>query len=142
MFGKRERVKKAHEYQHKEQRERFQQTERHGQDIYRRIAALKTLDRERLPTEVMRLFSEAKQQTALIRQSIKDRTNHNFDGADYQDGDLATFLAEDIAGVMRDNVTNPQTVFQAAVSMVAAIIREQRLDGIIEGLELAEVMKQ
>jgi hypothetical protein len=58
---------------------------------------------------------------------------------------------------MRENVTNPQTVFQAlseqlpnvqftvdwndAVSLVSAMIREQRVEGILEGLEIAGLIE-
>ena len=59
---------------------------------------------------------------------------------------------------LRDHVTNPQTVFQAmseqlpdvhftiqqqdVVSMVAAMIREQRHEGILEGLRLAGALNE
>jgi hypothetical protein len=66
----------------------------------------------------MLLFKDAKHQTALIRQSIADRTHSHFDAGD-RGGDLATFLADGIASIMRENVTNPQTVFQALSRAVA-----------------------
>ena len=74
------------------------------------------------------------------------------------DGDLATFLAEDAGYALRDHATNPQTFFevmseqlpdvhftiqqQDAVSMMAAMIREQRLEGILEGLRLAGLLNE
>ena len=73
------------------------------------------------------------------------------------DGDLATYLAEDAGYALRDHVTNPQTFFevmseqlpdvhftiqqQDAVPM-AAMIREQRLEGILEGLRLAGLLNE
>ena len=73
------------------------------------------------------------------------------------DGDLATYLAEDAGYALRDHVTNPQTFFevmseqlpdvhftiqqQDAVPM-AAMIREQRLEGIVEGLRLAGLLNE
>jgi hypothetical protein len=69
------------------------------------------------------------------------------------EGDLFTFYGDLIAGVMRENSADPQTVMQAladklpdvrftvhwydAVAMVAAMFREYRVASIIEGLELA-----
>jgi hypothetical protein len=157
MFGDKRRQEKLRDSEKRQSQERFRRNERDGADIYRRIAALKKLDRARLSKEVMLLFKDAKHQTGVIRQSIADRTHNDFDAGDPAEGDLATFLAEGIATVMRENVTNPQTVFQAlseqfpevhftvdwndAVSLVSAMIREQRIDGIMEGLEIAGLIE-
>ena len=105
------------------------------------------------------LFREAKHQSQLIRQSIKDRTQHDCDFGGMSEGtSRATCLAEDTAYALREHVTNPQTFFQAmseqlpdvhftiqqqdAVSMVAAMIREQRLEGILEDLRLAGILNE
>src|ERR1700752_34717 len=141
MFGKKRQKRGNHEAA--EIRERFERNERLGKDIYTRIAALKNAARENLAHEVFMLFREAKYQSELIRQSIKDRTQYEFDFVGFGDGDLATYLAEDAAFALRDHVTNSPTFFQAiseqlpdvhfaiqqqdAVSMVAAMIRDQRL---------------
>ncbi|MDE5451692.1 hypothetical protein GWE18_02215 [Bradyrhizobium sp. CSA112] len=119
---------------------------------------MKKVPRENLPDTVFLLFMEAKQQSELIRRSITDRTRYesNFEGM--VDSDLATYLAQDAAYALRDHVTNPQTFFEAmseqlpdvhftiqqqdAVSMVAAMIREQRLEGILEGLRLAGLLNE
>jgi hypothetical protein len=156
MFGNKRHQGKLREHEQRQSQERFERNEREGGEIYRRVAALKKMDRARVPHEVMLLFKDAKHQTALIRQSIADRTHIHFDSGD-RGGDLATFLADGIASIMRENVTNPQTVFQAlseqlpkvhftvdwndAVSLVSAMIREQRIDGILEGLEIAGLME-
>ena len=150
MFAKKHQ--KRRDYQAAEIRERFERNERTGKDLYARIAELKNVARDDLVHEVFMLFREAKHQSQLIRQSIKDRTQHDFDIGGMSEGDLATFRAEEAAHALRDHVTNPQTFFQAmseqlpdvhftiqqqdAVSMVAAMIREQRLEGILEGLRL------
>ena len=104
------------------------------------------------------LFREAKHQSQLIRQSIKEPAQYDFDFGGKSGGDLATYLAEGTTCALRDHVTNPQTFFQAmseqlpdvhftilqqdAVSMVAAMIREQRLEGILDGLRLAGVLNE
>jgi aromatic ring hydroxylase len=156
MFGNKRHQEKLRDHERRQSQERFERNERDGGEIYRRVAALKQMDRARVPHETVLLFKDAKHQTALIRQSIADRTHNHFDSGD-QGGDLATFLADGIASIMRENVTDPQTVFQAlseqlpkvqftvdwndAISLVSAMIREQRIDGILEGLEIAGLME-
>ena len=157
MFGKRRREKFLREHEAKEAQARFELNKRVGKAIYARIADLKKVQRENLPDAAFLLFMEAKQQSELIRQSIKDRAHHdfNFDGID---SDLATYLAQDAAYALRDHVTNPQTFFEAiseqlpevhftiqqqdAVSMIAAMIREQRVEGVLEGLRLAGLLTE
>src|ERR1700730_17174494 len=139
-------------------RERFERNERAGKEIYARMAELKNIPRENLPDAVFMLSMAAKHQSEQIRQSIKDRTWYDFDSDRRTDGDLATYLAEDAGYAFRDHVTNPQTFFEAmsehlpdvhftiqqqdAVSMMAAMIREQRLEGILEGLRLAGLLNE
>jgi hypothetical protein len=156
MFGSKKRQKQLRDLQSREAIERFDRNERLGGDIYKRIA---TLHEKPNPSgvayDVLMLLREAQHLEALIRQSIKDRTDYDFDFGTQKDGDLATYLGGDITYALRDHVTNPQTLFQAlsdqfpdvhfsihrqdAISMISAIIRVQRLGGIIEGLELAGV---
>ena len=157
MFGKTRREKNLRERNIGEAEVRFERNERIGKTISADIADLRKVPRENLPDAVFLLFMQAKQQSELIRRSIKDRTRDDFefDGAD---GDRATYLAQDATHTLRDHVTNPQTIFEAiseqlpdvhftieqqdAVSMVAATIREQRLDGILEGLRLAGLLNE
>jgi hypothetical protein len=98
------------------------------------------------------LLADAKHQTQLIQQSIADRTGYSFDGPSDSEGDLFTFYGDVIAGVVRENSADPQTVVQVlaeklpevrftvhwydAVAMVAAMFREYRIASIIEGLEM------
>ena len=158
MFGKRRRDKMLRQPEARQARERFEQNERAGKDIYARIAGLKNIPRENLAEAAFMLSMAAKRQSEQIRQSIKDRTRYDFDFDTLTDGDLATYLAEDAGYALRDHVTNPQTFFEAmseqlpdvhftiqqqdAVSMMAAMIREQRLEGILEGLRLAGLLNE
>ncbi|WP_407114268.1 hypothetical protein [Bradyrhizobium sp. LMG 9283] len=156
MFGRRRRARILRENEAREAEARFERSKRAGRAIYARIAELKNLPRENLPDAVFLLFMEAKQQSELIRRSIRDRTRYDFSFGGMIDGDLAACLAEGAACALRDHVTSPQTLFEAiseqlpdvhftiheqdAVSMVAAMIREQRLEGILEGLRLAGLL--
>ena len=158
MFGRRRREKILREHEAEEVQARFERKKRDGKAIYAGIADLKKVPRENLPDAVFLLFMEAKQQSELIRRSIKDRTHYDFNFGGTIDGDLATYLAQDAAYALRDHVTNPQTFLEAmseqlpdvhftiqqqdAVSMVAAMIREQRLNGILEGLRLAGLLNE
>jgi hypothetical protein len=158
MFGSRRREKILREHEAEEAQARFERNKRDGKAIYAAIADLKKVPRENLPDAVFLLFMQAKQQSELIRRSIKDRTHYDFNFGGTIDGDLATYLAQDAAYALRDHVTNPQTFLEAmseqlpdvhftiqqqdAVSMVAAMIREQRLNGILEGLRLAGLLNE
>ena len=150
MFAKTRREKGLREGSSAEAQARFERNERIGKTIYAGIADLKKVPRENLPDAVFLLFE-------LIRQSIKDRTRYD-SNFDVIDGDRATYLAQDATHALRDHVTHPQTFFEAiseqtpdvhftieqqdAVSLVAATIREQRLDGILEGLRLAGLLNE
>ena len=155
MFGKRSRLREANRRVEEKRQTAYKAQESDGADITKRIYELRQLDPVNRPQAVLGLLKDAKHQLALIRQSIADRTHYDFGpyGEEAREGDIATYLAEDITGVMRENVTNPQTFWQAmsdqlpevhftvdwydATSMVAAVIREMHLAGVIEGLELA-----
>jgi hypothetical protein len=158
MFRKKRREKILREHEARQMQERFERNEHAGKEIYARMAELKSVPRENLPDAVFMLSMAAKRQSEQIRQSIKDRTRYDFDFDTLTDGDLATYLAEDTGYALRDHVTNPQTLFEAmseqlpevhftiqqqdAVSMMAAMIREQRLEGILEGLRLAGLLNE
>jgi hypothetical protein len=158
MFRKKRREKKLREHEARQMQERFERNERAGKEIYARMAELKNVPRDSLPDAIFMLSMAAKHQSEQIRQSIKDRTRYDFDFDTLTDGDLATYLAEDTGYALRDHVTNPPTFFEAmseqlpevhftiqqqdAVSMMAAMIREQRLEGILEGLRLAGLLNE
>jgi len=158
MFGKKRREKLSRGPEAHDAEKRFARHERAGKEIYDRIADLKNVPRDNLPDAVFMLFVEAKRQSELIRTSIKETAGHDFDSGGTVDGDLATYLAQDAVSALRDCVTNPQTFLAAmsektpevqftispqdAVSLLSAMIREQRLDGILEGLRLAGLLNK
>lgn len=143
------------EYEDGKARERYIDALAAGISINTRLSELHSLDRSRLQTEARILLLEAKRQTAKIIQSIADRTDYDFGGLSDAEGDLFTFYGDMIAGVMREHSIDPQTVWQAlseripsahftvhlhdAVAMTAAILREERVAGIIEGLEISSM---
>ena len=135
----------------------YRSTQARGAALYGRLYDLEQLgDRARIGQEVMALLKQAQSQVNAICKSIHEKTKYEVDpGEPLDEGDSATALAEDIAGVMRDYTCNPQSMWQAlsealsnvqftvdwydAVSMVAAMLRQERITGIIESLELAGV---
>ena len=78
MFGNKWHQEKLRDHEQRQSKERFERNERDGREIYKRVAALKKMDRARVPHEVMLLFKDAKHQTELIRQSIANRTHSHF----------------------------------------------------------------
>ena len=138
--------------------QRFDRNEGFGKDIYTRILALRIISRDQLPDAVFVLLVAARQQSGLIRQSIKERTNHSFDLDSAADGDLATYLAEQVTNAVRDHKTRAPTFLDLladrshdvhftddqhdAISMIAALVREQLLEGILEGLRLAGLLNE
>jgi hypothetical protein len=150
MFGSRKR--KIDEYEAKQGRERYDRAFAAGMEINKRIVELHKMDRSHIQPELRVLLADAKHQTQLIQQSIADRTGYSFDGPSDSEGDLFTFYGDVIAGVVRENSADPQTVVQVlaeklpevrftvhwydAVAMVAAMFREYRIASIIEGLEM------
>ena len=151
MFGGRKR--RLDEYEQKQAKGRYERAMAAGREINLRMVALHRVDRSRLQGELKVLLADAKHQTAMIQRSIVDRTGYSFDGPPDNEGDLFTFYGDLIAGVMRENSADPQTIMQAladrlpevrftvhwydAAAMVAAMFREYRVASIIEGLELA-----
>lgn len=127
-------------------------------DILARIAQLRGLPREKLADAVFMLSMEARQQSALIRQAIRERAEAEFAFERSPDADLASYLAEDAVSTLRHHGTELPTVLDLlvqrspevrftvdekdAVSMLAATIREQRLEGILEGLRLAGLLNE
>jgi hypothetical protein len=157
MFGSGKK-RRLDEYETKQAKERYDRAFAAGMEVNKRIVELHKIDRSRLQGELKGLMAEAKHQTQMIQQFIVDRTGHSFDGPPDSDGDLFTFYGDMIAGVMRDNSADPQTVMQAladklpdvrftvhwydAVAMVAAMFREYRIASIIEGLEMAGMWEE
>jgi hypothetical protein len=139
MFDKKQRLREAKRRVEEKRQAAYKAREADGAEITKRIYNLRQLDPVDRPQAVLGLLKDAQHQLALIRQSIADRTHYDF-SAEATEGDIATCLAEDITGVMRENVTNPQTFWEAmseqfpevhftvdwydATSMVAAMVRD------------------
>jgi hypothetical protein len=129
-----------------------------AKDLQARIAQLRGLPRDKLADAVFMLSMEAKQQSSRTRQAIKERTQAELDFEPSPDADLATYLAADAIPSLRHHDADlptlldvlvqrsPEVRFTAqqeeAVSMLAAMFREQRLEGILEGLRLAGILNE
>jgi len=129
-----------------------------GNAMEARIAQMRGLPREQLADAVFMLSIEARQQSALIRQAIKERAQAEFAFDPSPDADLATYLAEDAVATLRHHDADLPTLLdvlvqrspevrftveqEEAISMIAAVIREQRLEGILEGLRLAGLLNE
>jgi hypothetical protein len=129
-----------------------------GKAIEARITQMRGLPREQLADAVFMLSIEARQQSALIRQAIKKRSEAEFAFDPSPDADLATYLAEDAVSTLRHHDADLPTLLdvlvqrspdvrftvdqEEAILMVAAMIREQRLEGILEGLRLAGLLNE
>src|ERR1700753_1746161 len=129
-----------------------------AKDLQTRIAQLRGLPREKLADAVFMLSLEAKQQSSRTRQAVKERTQAEPDFELSPDADLATHLAADaVLSRRHDDAAlptlldvlvqrSPEVRFTAqqeeAVLMLAAMFREQRLEGILEGLRLAGILNE
>ena len=129
-----------------------------GRDFQARMAQLRGLPREKLADAVFMLAMEAKQQSSLTRQAIKERTQAELDFDPSPDADLATYLAADAVPSLRHHDADLPTLLdvlvqrspelrftvqqEEAVLMLAAMFREQRLEGILEGLRLAGILNE
>ena len=158
MFRRKRRDNVLREPEARQTQQRFEQNERAGKEIYAGMAGLKNMPRENLPEAAFVLSMAAKRQSEQIRQSIKDRTRFDFDLDALVDGDLATYLAAHSGQALRDHVTNAPTFLEVvseqlpdvhftiprldAISLIAAMIREQRLEGLLEGLRLAGLLNE
>jgi hypothetical protein len=156
MFRRRKKNSRAHNVQSVQQGN--DRDDSSGKDIQVRMAQLRNLPREKLADAVFMLSMAAKQQSGLIRQSINERAKSDFDFDPPPSGDLAGYLAADAVSALRHHIADVPslldlfserspavhfTVHQRdAVTMLAALIREQRLEGILEGLRLAGLLNE
>ena len=129
-----------------------------GKELHAHIGDLRNLPREKLADAVFLLSMAAKQQSEQIRRSILERAEIEIHSHSLPKGDLADFLAGEAVSFLRHHELggpslmdflsgrSPDVDFtieqQDAVAMVAAVIREQRLDGILEGLRLAGLLSR
>jgi hypothetical protein len=102
------------------------------------------------------LFMAAKQQTEQARHAIDQHAKVQFAFDPPPSGDLAGYLSQEIVTVLRHYKADAPSLLESlsgrsrdarftvceekAVLMLAAVIREQRLDGILEGLRLAGLL--
>ncbi len=138
-----------------QRRERNQSS---GGDIPASIAELRSVPREKLADAVFLLSMAAKQQSNQIRRSIDECAGGAFEFEPPPNGDLADYLAAEVVSVLRHHQADvpklvdllaqrsPDVDFtvdqREAASMLAATIREQRLEGILEGLRLAGLLNE
>jgi hypothetical protein len=129
-----------------------------GREIQAGIARLRSLQREQLADAVFLLSVAAKQQSEKIRHSVKESAGAEFEFDSSPNGDLANYLAEQAVSALRGCETNAPTLLDLlferppkarftidqkdAVSMLAAMIREQRVEGILEGLRLSGLLNE
>ncbi|UPJ69404.1 hypothetical protein IVB23_15545 [Bradyrhizobium sp. 191] len=125
-------------------------------DIQARIAELRSLPRENLADAVFMLSMNARRQGELIRHAIEKRAEIDLDFD--PPPNLATYLANDVVSTLRHHVADlpslldllveraPDVCFtvdrEEAVSLLATIIGEQRLERALEGLRLAGLLNE
>lgn len=129
-----------------------------GDNIRDRIAGLRGLPREQLADAVFMLAMDAKRQSALLREAINQHADVESSLSSAPDTDLATYLAGEAASILRRHTGSAPSFLDAllqrsrnvrftvdsddAVALLAATVREQRIDGILEGLRLAGVLNE
>jgi hypothetical protein len=139
-------------------RQRPARGERPDKELQARIGDLRNLPHDKLADAVFLLSMAAKQQSEQIRRSILERAEIEIEPHASPKGDLAEFLAGEAVSFLRHHELggpslmdilssrSPDVDFTIeqhdAVAMVAAVIREQRLDGILEGLRLAGLLSR
>ena len=137
-------------------RQRPARSEKPGKELQARIGELRTLPREKLADAVFLLSMAAKQQSEQIRRSIIEQAKVEIELQSSPKGDMADFLAAEAVSIMRHHEVDAPSLMEIlsgrspdvdftikqpdAVAMVAAVIREQRLDGILEGLRLVGLL--
>ena len=133
-------------------------SERPGKELQARIGDLRNVPHDKLADSVFLLSMAAKQQSEQIRRSILEQAEIDIESQSLPNGDLADFLAGEAVSFLRHHELavpslmgtlsgrSPEIDFtieqQDAVAMFAAVIREQRLDGILEGLRLAGLLSK
>ncbi|MHC2618015.1 hypothetical protein ACVIW2_000046 [Bradyrhizobium huanghuaihaiense] len=129
-----------------------------GDNIRERIAELRSLPREQLADAVFMLAMDAKRQRALLREAINQRADVEPVPSSAPDADMATYLAGEAVSTLRNHIATAPSFLDAllqrsrdvrftvgpdeAVALLAATVREQRIDGILEGLRLAGVLNE
>jgi hypothetical protein len=159
MLGKRERSQETRKRHLQNRLKQYKFSQAQGAALTRRVYEIRRLDLASRPDAVLNLFKDARHQVSLMRQSITDQTRYDFSclGDEPVEGDLAASLAEQVTSVMRENTVERQTYFDSLFKespevhftvdwydvtiLLAAMFRELHLAGVIEGLDLAGVLK-
>ncbi|MET4489745.1 hypothetical protein [Bradyrhizobium sp. LA7.1] len=129
-----------------------------GVNIRDRIAGLRSLPRQQLADAVFMLAMDAKRQSTMLREAIKQRADVEADPSSAPDVDLATYLAGEALSSLRHHTVSAPSFLDVllqrsrdlrftvdsdeAVALLAATLREQRIEGILEGLRLAGVLNE
>lgn len=127
-------------------------------EIQAGIARVRHVPREQLVDMAFLLSMAAKQRSEAIRQSISGSAAAEFEFGSMANGGLADYLAEHAVAALRRHEANAPTILDLlferapearfaieqrdAVSMLAAVVREQRIEGILEGLRLAGMLNE
>jgi hypothetical protein len=129
-----------------------------GREIQAGIARLRSVPREQLADTVFLLSVAAKQHSEGIRQSIEESAGADFEFGSAPSGDLAIYLAEQAVSALRCHEASAPTLLDLlferppearftidqkdAVALLAAMVREQRIEGILEGLRLSGLLNE
>ena len=134
-----------------------QKAESAARELQDRTIDLKTVSQDQLADATFMLFMAAKQQTEQARHAIEQRAKIQFAFDLPPSGDLADYLSQEIVTALRHYEAGTPSLLESltgrsrdarlftvceekAILLVAAVIREQRLDGILEGLRLAGLL--
>ncbi|MBR0988025.1 hypothetical protein [Bradyrhizobium liaoningense] len=139
-------------------RQWYERSEESGRAIDTRIAELRSLPRDQLADAAFILSMAAKRQSELILESIPDSAKGEFASSSSRSGVLKTHHAEEAVSILRHHTAIARSLIEflserlpdvrfsvqqrEAVVLLAAMIREQRLEGILEGLRLGGLLNQ
>lgn len=129
-----------------------------SEDLQARLAALRSVPREKLADAVFMLWMETRGHGELIRRAVKHRVEGEAGPGPTPNADLAAYLAGEAVALLRHHEVGVPSLADVliqrsrevrftidqpeAVALLAATIREQRLEGILEGLRLAGLLNE
>jgi len=129
-----------------------------SKDFQARIAALRSLPREKLADAVFILWVETQREGESIRRAVKKRLEGDAGPGPVPNADLAAYLADETVSSLRHHEVAVASLADVlmqryrdvrftvdrteAVTLLAATIREQRLEGILEGFRLAGLLSE
>ncbi|MCS3929006.1 hypothetical protein M2175_004037 [Bradyrhizobium elkanii] len=117
---------------------------------------MRNLPREQVADAVFMLSMEAHRQSELLRHAVRQRVEVETETSSVHD--LATYVASDSVSTLRHHAADAPTLLgvlvqrerdvrftvgrEEAVALLAATLREQQLQGILEGLRLAGLLTE